>query len=63
MNTVEIMWDAICEYGIATKEELELVTSINGYNEDTLNDVVYVRTGYRDIYQLFEDWEGEAKPW
>ena len=54
MNTIKIMWDAICEYGIATKEELELITSINGYNEDALNDVVYVRTGYRDIYQLFE---------
>lgn len=57
MSTIKITWDAICEYGIATKEELELITSINGYNEDTLNDVVYVRTGYRDIYQLFEDWE------
>ena len=54
MNTVKSIWDAICEYGIATKKELELVTAINGYNEDTLNDVVYVRTGYRDIYQLFE---------
>lgn len=55
MNTVKIIWDAICEYGIATKEELELVTSINGYNENTLNDVVYVRTGYRNIEQLLED--------
>ena len=53
MNT-DTIWDAIIEYGIATEKELELVTAINGYNEDTLNDVVYVRTGYRDIYQLFE---------
>ena len=55
MNTIKSVWDAICEYKIATKEELELITSINGYNEDTLNDVVYARTGYRDIYQLFEE--------
>lgn len=54
MNT-DTIWDAIIEYGIATKEELELVTSINGYNEDTLNDVVYVRTGYRNIEQLLEE--------
>lgn len=54
MNT-DTIWDAIIEYGIATEKELELVTSINGYNENTLNDVVYVRTGYRNIEQLLED--------
>ena len=43
------LWDNILSYGIATKEELQLVTSINGYNETTLNDVVYVRTGYHTI--------------
>lgn len=53
------IWDAIIEYGIATAEELELVTSINGYNNDTLNDVIYVRTGYRDIEQLSEGCEIE----
>ena len=50
------IWDAIIEYGIATEEELSLVTAINGYNEDALNDVIYVRTGYRNIEQLLEDW-------
>ena len=58
MNT-DTIWDAIIEYGIATEEELELVTAINGYNNDTLNDVIYVRTGYRDIEQLSEGWEIE----
>ena len=54
MNTSTI-WDAIIEYGIATEEELELVTAINGYNSDTLDDVIYVRTGYRNIEQLLEE--------
>ena len=54
MNT-DTIWDAIIEYGIATAEELELVTAINGYNSDTLNDVIYIRTGYRNIEQLLED--------
>ena len=49
------IWDAIVEHGIATEEELELVTAINGYNSDTLNDVIYVRTGYRNIKQFLED--------
>lgn len=45
------LWDNILSYGIATEEELQLITSINGYNETTLNDVVYVRTGYHTIDQ------------
>lgn len=45
------LWDNILSYGIATEEELQLVTSINGYNETTLNDVVYVRTGYQTLDQ------------
>ena len=52
---ISIIWDTIIEYGIATDEELLLVTAINGYNEDTLNDVIYVRTGYRNIEQLLEE--------
>ena len=45
------LWDNILSYGIATEEELQLITSINGYNETTLNDVIYVRTGYHTIEQ------------
>lgn len=56
------IWDAIVEHGIATEEELELVTAINGYHDDALNDVIYVRTGYRNIEQVLEDWQ-EVKPW
>ena len=62
MTRLEI-WNAIVEHGIATEEELELVTAINGYHDDALNDVIYVRTGYRNIEQLLGDWEGKVKPW
>lgn len=47
------VWNKIVEYGIATDDELQLVTSINGYNRDTLNNVIYVRTGYRTFEQFF----------
>ena len=58
---ISTMWDTIVyEYGIATEEELSLVTAIDGYNEDTLNNVIYVRTGYHDIYQLLEE-ESEVR--
>ena len=32
---VNEVWDLLIEYGVATQEELELVTCINGYNIDT----------------------------
>lgn len=52
-------YNYLVEYGIATEEEIDLVTSINGYNEESLDDILYVRTGYRDLeqYTLYEDKE------
>lgn len=44
MNTQEA-WDYIVENGIATEEELNLITGINGYNLETLNDVCEYRSG------------------
>lgn len=55
MYNINALWETIVEYGIATEEELMLVTSINGYNEEVLNNVLYVRTGYRDIEQFMEE--------
>lgn len=54
-KTINEVWDLLIEYGVATQEELELVTCINGYNMDALNDVIYARTGYRNIDQVIED--------
>ena len=48
------MYDTILELGIAIREELELVTSINGFNEQSLNDIVYVREGYQTLDQFVE---------
>lgn len=42
-------------YGIATEEEIELVTNINGYSEETALDILYVRTGYRSFDQFEEE--------
>ena len=50
----EETWDFILEYGIANEEELKLVTNINGYNLETLNDIIYVRSGYEDMEQYIE---------
>ena len=55
-RNIEDVWRLLVDMEIATDEELQLVTSINGYNIDTLNDIIYVRTGYHDIEQLEMEW-------
>lgn len=55
MRTVEEIWDILVEHNIATTEELELVTQINGYSKQSLDDVIYARTGYRDIEQYLDE--------
>jgi hypothetical protein len=57
MNTTEQlnnMYDTILELELCTVEELELVTSINGFNEQSMNDIVYVREGYNTLDQYVE---------
>lgn len=54
--SIDEMWDFLVDYGIATDGEIELVTYINGRNEKSLNDILYVRTGYRDFEQ-YKDYE------
>lgn len=40
---------------LGVKEEvINCITSINGYNEDTLDNVLYYYTGYRDLKQYTE---------
>ena len=55
--TNDEFFDFLVEYGIATEEEILLVSKINGYNEETLNDILYVRTGNRSIEQFLEEIE------
>tara|TARA_R110000787_G_scaffold224042_1_gene332287 strand:+ start:46 stop:228 length:183 start_codon:yes stop_codon:yes gene_type:complete len=53
------LWDHLIETGLATEDELCLVTSINGTNLESLESVLYCRTGYRSLEQL-QDMEGEG---
>ena len=54
MNKTDEIYDYLIDYGIATEKEISLVCSINGTNEDSLNSILYSRTGYRDIEQIKE---------
>ena len=52
---VDEMWDYLEDNMIATKDELTLVTNINGYNETSMLDILYAKTGYRNFDQLEEE--------
>ena len=49
---LESFRDYLIDSGIATSDKIDLVTQINGYNEKSFNDILYVRTGYRSFEQL-----------
>ena len=36
------------------EEVINCITGINGYNEDTLDNILYYYTGYRDLKQYLE---------
>ena len=50
----EELWDYLTDYNLATENEIRLVTSINGTNLDSLESILYSRTGYRDLEQIKE---------
>tara|TARA_R100001198_G_C5207355_1_gene194019 strand:+ start:1027 stop:1197 length:171 start_codon:yes stop_codon:yes gene_type:complete len=52
MNTTDQIHETLIELGIATGDEIALVTSINGTNEETYNDILFSRTGYRSLEQM-----------
>ena len=54
MNKDEYVEYLIDFLGIDEKV-ISCVTSINGYNEETLDSILYYYTGYRDIKQYLEN--------
>lgn len=51
------LWEYMENYGIATYDEMCLVIDINGRNVDTLEDILFSRTGYRNLKQIQESGE------
>ena len=64
-NDIDIgsTWVYLVDKGIATEQELILVTYINGYNMESLNDIIYVRTAFHDVEQLQEEDEEIEEYW
>lgn len=53
------IWDFMTETDIATDDEIGLAIALCGKTEETLNRVLYIRTGYRTIEQIKEEFEEE----
>jgi hypothetical protein len=51
MSDKDQRWDELMEMGVS-EETLRIVTNINGYSLETLEDVLYATTGYRSFDQL-----------
>jgi len=52
--TYEEIREQLIELNIAEEKEIDLVCHINGYNEETLNDILYARNGYRSLEQYYD---------
>lgn len=54
-NIVDLWYQTLIENNIATEEEISLVCSINGQNEESFLDILYSRCGLRSWSQLVDD--------
>ena len=50
----EELYDYLVEFDIATEKEIGLVCSINGTNLESLESILYSRSGYRSLEQIRE---------
>ena len=53
--TASEMWDVLMTRFGVSKQTLQIVTDINGYSEETLVDVLYAVSGYRDFTTALEE--------
>lgn len=54
---LDTIWDLFLDYSICSEETLQVITSINGYNLETLKDVLYATVGLRSLEQFVEQYE------
>ena len=61
ITDLNTMWNNLLEHQIVSDETLQIITSINGHNISTLNDVLYAVTGYHTWDQYLEGAQGWAE--
>jgi hypothetical protein len=48
------LWDLLVNYELASEETLQLITRLNGYSLETMENVLYALTGYHSYEQYME---------
>ena len=54
-SIISMLWDFIVDNNIAADNEVILVSDINGWNEETMTDIIYARTGLRSYEQCKDE--------
>jgi len=55
MDKLQELWGYLIDSGLVTDQEIDLVVNINGYNLETLESILYVRSGYRSLDQIDDE--------
>jgi hypothetical protein len=64
MNSTESkIYDLIESLGIATEDEISLVTNINGYSAETMMDIIFARTALRSLEQVADEFDVNLEEW
>lgn len=53
--SLDELWGELIDNQLFTEPELQLLSDINGYSIETLNNAIYARYGYRDYEQMKEE--------
>lgn len=61
MDDILTMWEMMVDAGVCTDEELGLATALCGRSLQTMESVLYIRTGYRSLEQMFEECAEEVE--
>ena len=61
MTNINNMYETLITYGVATEEELQFVTDIFGWNEQSLLNLLRARTGYRNFEQFLDEYSKEEQ--
>jgi len=54
MSTDE-KYEYLIDNGLATEAEMQLISGVMGYKDETMEGVLYYRTGYEDFEQLIDE--------
>lgn len=55
--TVEDMAEILLDNNCCSEEIIQVVTNIDGYSRETMEDILYATTGYRYFDSFLEDLE------